>query len=136
MILGDSIEKFYRFSIEKFYTVKSNLDRIIIHFLTNNLKMDDSPEAIAEKTIELIKSANLATIEVVISSIITRRNKLADKGSKVSNIVKNFFKKIRQTSFCGKDLLIQRNIFERMAYTSNFGITQIVNNFFEFFNYG
>ena len=31
-------------------TVKSNPDRIIIHCGTNNLKMDESPEAIAEKT--------------------------------------------------------------------------------------
>ena len=31
-------------------TVKSNPDRIILHYRTNNLKMDESLEAIAEKS--------------------------------------------------------------------------------------
>ena len=60
-------------------TVKSNPDRIIIHCGTNNLKMDECPEAIAEKTIELTKSVKSTTNEVVISNIIPRSDKLADK---------------------------------------------------------
>ena len=52
MIRGGSIEKFYRFSIGRNYTVKSNPNCIIIQFLINNLKVDDdSPEVIAEKNI-------------------------------------------------------------------------------------
>ena len=49
-------------------TVKSNPDRIIIHCGTNNLKMDESREAIAEKTTELAKSVKSTTNEVLISS--------------------------------------------------------------------
>ena len=60
-------------------TVKSNPDRIIIHCGTNDLKMDECPEAIAEKTIELTKSVKSTTNEVVISNIIPRSDKLADK---------------------------------------------------------
>ena len=51
IIPGGSIEKFYMFSIGRNYTVKSNPNCIIIQFLANNLKVDDSPEAIAEKNI-------------------------------------------------------------------------------------
>ena len=80
-------------------TVKSNLERIIIHCGTNNLKMDGSPEAIAEKTIELAKSVRSTTNEVVISNIIPRRDKLADKGSKVNNIVENFCKEDETIKF-------------------------------------
>ena len=42
-------------------TVKSNPDCIIIHCGTNNLKMDESPEAITEKTIEVAKSVKSTT---------------------------------------------------------------------------
>ena len=84
--------KLYCMSHYAIPTVKSNPDRIIIHCGTNNLKMDESPEAIAEKTIELAKSVKSTTNEVVISSIIPRRDKLADKGSKVNGIVENFCK--------------------------------------------
>ena len=100
-------------------TVKSNPDCIIIHCGTNNLKMDESPEAITEKTIEVAKTVKSTTNEVVIWSIIPRRDKLADKGSKVNGIVSKIsVKKMRQSNLCGKNLLIQRNILERMAYTS------------------
>ena len=47
-------------------TVKCYPDRIIIHCGTNNLKMEESPEAIAKKTIELAKSIKSTTNEVVI----------------------------------------------------------------------
>ena len=99
-------------------TVKSNPDCIIIHCGTNNLKMDESPEAITEKTIEVAKTVKSTTNEVVIWSIIPRRDKLADKGSKVNGIVSKISVKMRQSNLCGKNLLIQRNILERMAYTS------------------
>ena len=46
--------------------VKSNPDCIIIHCGTNNLKVDESPGPIAEKTIELAKSVKLTTNEVVV----------------------------------------------------------------------
>ena len=75
-------------------TVKSNPDGIIIHFGTSNLNMDESQEAVAEKTIELAKSVKSPTNEVVISIITPRRDKLADKGSKVNNIVENFCKEV------------------------------------------
>ena len=54
--------------------------------------MNESPEAIAEETTELAKSVKSTSNEVVTSSIIPRRDKLADKGSKVNGIVENFCK--------------------------------------------
>ena len=47
-------------------TFKSNPDRIIIHCGTNNLKINETPETIAEKTIELAKSVKSTTNVVVI----------------------------------------------------------------------
>ena len=70
--------------------VKSNPDRIIIYYGTNNWKMDQFPEATDEKNIELAKGIISTTNEVVISSIIPGRNKRADKGFIANNIVKKY----------------------------------------------
>ena len=99
-------------------TVKSNPDRIITHCRTNNLKMDESPKANAEKTIELAKTVKSTTNEVVISSIIPRRDKLTDKGSKVNGIVENFCKEDETIKFMRQKSLDSRNILERMTYSS------------------
>ena len=128
---GAELDCIYHYAIP---TVKSNPDRIIMHCGTSNLKMDESPEAIAEKTMEVAKSVKSTTNEVVISSIIPRRDKLADKGSKVNGIVSKIsIKKMRQSNSCGKNLLIQRNILERMAYTSIIlALTKLQKNFLNF----
>ena len=108
-------------------TVKSNPDCIIIHCGTNNLKMDESPEAIAEKTIEVAKTVKSTTNEVVIWSIIPRRDKLADKGSKVNGIVENFCKEDETIKFMRqKPLDSKKHIGKDVIHLNNFGITQIV----------
>ena len=79
--------------------VKSNPDRIIMHGGTNNRTIDESPEAIAEKIIELAKSIKSITNEIGISRIIPRRDKIAKKGSKVNSILKNFCKEDETIKF-------------------------------------
>ena len=54
--------------------------------------MNEYPETIAEKTIELAKSIKSTTNEVEILSIIPSRDKLADKGFKVNSIVEKVCK--------------------------------------------
>ena len=68
--------------------VSGNPDRIIIHCGTNNLKMDESAETIAEKTIGLTKSAKSTTISNFGHH--SCKDKLADMGSKVTNIIGNY----------------------------------------------
>ena len=68
--------------------VKSNPDRIIIYYGTNNRKTVQFPEATDEKNIELEKFIISTTNEVVISSIIPGRNKRADKGLRANNVKK------------------------------------------------
>ena len=127
---GAELDCIYHYAIP---TVKSNPDRIIMHCGTSNLKVDESPEAIAEKTMEVAKSVKSTTNEVVISSIIPRRDKLADKGSKVNGIVSKISVKMRQSNLCGKNLLIQRNILERMAYPSIIlALPKLQKNFLNF----
>ena len=70
--------------------VKSNPDRIIIYYGTNNRKMDQFPEATDEKNTELAKGIISTTNEVVISRIIPDRNKRAEKGFRANNIVKKY----------------------------------------------
>ena len=118
-------------------TVKSNPDCIIIHCGTNNFKMDECPEAIAEKTTELAKSVKATTSEVVISSIIPRRDKVADKGSKVNRIVENFCKEDDTMKFMRqKSLDSKKRIGKDGIHLNNFDITQIAKNFIEFINNG
>ena len=99
--------------------------------------MDESPEAIAEKTIDLAKSVKSTTNEVVISSIIPCRDKLADKGSKVNDLIENFCKKDETIKFMRQNSLdSKKHIGKDSIHLNNFGIPQIVKNFIEFSNNG
>ena len=99
-------------------TIRSNPNRIIILCGTNNLKMDESPEAIAGKTTEVAESVKSTTNKVIISSSIPGRDKLADKGPRLTTLSKISVKKMRQPNLCGKNILMQGSILERMADTS------------------
>ena len=114
-------------------TFKSNPDRIIIHCGTNNLKMDESRETIAEKTTELAKSVKSTTNEVLISSIIPRRDKLVDRGYKVNCIVENFCKEDETIKFMRQKYLdSKKHIGKDGIHLNNFVITRIVKNFIGF----
>ena len=80
--------------------------------------MDESREAIDEKTTELAKSVKSTTNVVLISSIIPHRDKLVDRGSKVNCIVENFRKEDETIKFMRQKSLDSKKILERMAYTS------------------
>ena len=64
---------------------------------------DKSPEFFAKKIIELVKSATSTANEVVISSIIQRRDKLAD-------IVENFGKEGETIKFMRQKSIEQEKI--------------------------
>ena len=114
-------------------TVKSNPDRIMTHCGTNDLNMDERPEAIAEKTIKLAKSVKLPKTEVILSIIIPCKEKLADKESKVNKIVENFCKEDETIKFMRqKSLDVRKRIGKDGMYLNHFTITEIVKNFTEF----
>ena len=74
---------------------------------------------------------------VVISSIIPRRDKLADKGSKVDDIVEKFCKEDEAIKFLRqKSLDSKKHIGKDGIHLNNFGITHIVKKFIEFLNNG
>ena len=104
-----------------------------MHCGKNNLKMDESPEEIAEKTIELAKSFKSTTNKVVILSITHCRDKVTDKGYKVNNIVEIFTKENVSFKFMQKKYLDARKpIGKDDIHLYNFGITQIekkISNF-------
>ena len=101
-------------------TVKSNPDRIILHCGTDNLKMEESPEAIAEKIIELAKRVSNFEHH-------PRRDKLANKESKVNSNVENFCKEDESIKFKRqKSLDSTKHIGKDGIHLNNFGITQIV----------
>ena len=96
--------------------------------------MDESPEAIAEKTIELAKSTKSITNQVV-SSIIPRRDQQADKGSKVNSVVENFCNEDQTIKFIWqKSLDSKKDIAKDGIYLNNSGISQVVKIFIEFLN--
>ena len=104
-------------------TVKSNPNRTIIRCGINNPKMDESLEAISEKTIELAKSVKSTANVVVISSIIPHRRKLDVKGSKVNNIVEHFFKDKTIKIMWQKSFDSEKHIGKDGINLNNFGIT-------------
>ena len=98
--------------------------------------MNVSPELITEKTIELKKSVKSTTNEVVISTINPRRDNLAHKGSKVNNIVENFYKEYKTIKFMRQISLDARKHIEKDGiHLNNSAVTQIVKNFTEFLSY-
>ena len=100
-------------------------------------EQNESPEAIAEKTIELGKSVKSTTNEVVITINISRRDKLVDKGFKEMSVFENFCKEDGTIKFMRqKSLDSKKQIGKEGMQLNNFGITQIVKNFDEFLNNG
>ena len=98
--------------------------------------MDETPEAIAEKTIELAESFKSIT-NVVILNIILDRDKLAGTGSKVNSIVQNFCKEDKTIKFMRQKFLdSKKHIGKDGIHLNNFGVTQIANIFLEFLNNG
>ena len=61
--------------------------------------MEQSLRLIAKSTIELVKTVKSAINEVAISSIIPRKHKLAEKESKMSNMVQTSCKEDKTINF-------------------------------------
>ena len=97
-------------------TVKGNPDRIIIYCGTNNLEMDQSPEAIAKKNIELAKG---------IKSTRSRVKNIVEKSGQEDETIKF----MRQKPFDAR-----KHIGKDGIHFNNFGISQIVKNFIKFLN--
>ena len=96
--------------------------------------MDQSPEAIGEKNVELTKNVQSTTYEVLISSIIPVEINLLTRNQGWTTLLKNSVKKMRQSNLCGKNLLMQGNILERMKFTSTILAYSNCQRFYQFFS--
>ena len=62
-------------------------DRVIIHVGTNDLRSSQAPETIAKNIIDIAKSSTTNKNEILVSSIVPRRDNLNGKGRQVNNIL-------------------------------------------------
>ena len=69
-------------------TFEQNLERIIIHSGTNDLKSDSSLEEIARDIINLTASCKTQTNKVILSSIVRRYDNLNEKATRVNKCLK------------------------------------------------
>ena len=68
-------------------TLKKNLEHIIIHCGTNDLK-NSTPQSIAEKILSLAKSSQQENNTVLVSSLVPRNDHLDKKGKEVNMIIR------------------------------------------------
>ena len=67
--------------------LKRDPDRIIIHVGTNDLRSNQDPVTIAKNIIDIVKSSKTNKNEILLSSIVPRRDSLNGKGRQVNNIL-------------------------------------------------
>ena len=67
--------------------LKRNPDRVIIHIGTNDLRSSQDPETIAKNIIDIAKSGTTNKNEILVSSIVPRRDNLNSKGRQLNNIL-------------------------------------------------
>ena len=67
--------------------LKRDSDRVITHVGTNDLRSSQDPETIAKNIIDIVKSSTTKKNEILVSSIVPRRDNLNGKGRPVNNIL-------------------------------------------------
>ena len=67
--------------------LKRDPDRVIIHVGTNDLRSNQDPVTIAKNIIDIAKSSKINKNEILLSSIVPRRDSLNGKGRQVNNIL-------------------------------------------------
>ena len=67
--------------------LKRDPDRVIIHVDTNDLRSSQDPETIAKTIIDIAKNSTTNKNEILVSSIVPRRDNLNGKGRQVKNIL-------------------------------------------------
>ena len=67
--------------------LKRDPDRVIIHVATNDLRSSQDPETIAKNIIDIAKNSTTNKNEILVSSIVPRRDNLNGKGRQVNNIL-------------------------------------------------
>ena len=75
--------------------IKRDPDRVFIHVGTNNLRSSQDPETIAKNTellyIDIAKNSTTNKNEIVVLSIVPRRDSLNGKGRQVNNILEKLY---------------------------------------------
>ena len=67
--------------------LKRNPDRVIIHIGTNDLRYSQNPETTVKNIIDIAKSSTTNKNEILVSSIVPRRDNLNSKSCQVNNIL-------------------------------------------------
>ena len=67
--------------------LKRDPDQVIIHVGTNDLRSNQDPVTIAKNIIDIAKSSKTNKNEILLSSIVPRRDSLNGKGRQVNNIL-------------------------------------------------
>ena len=62
-------------------------DRVIIHEGTNDLRSSQAPETIAKNIIDIAKSSTTNKNEILVSSIVPRRDNMNGQGRQINNIL-------------------------------------------------
>ena len=71
--------------------LKRNPDRVIIHVGAIDLRFSEDPKTIAKNIIDIAKNSTTSKNEILVSSIVPRRDNLNGKGRQVNNILQKLW---------------------------------------------
>ena len=74
-------------------SLKSDPDRVSIHIGTNDLRSSHNPENIAKNIIHIVKNSTTNKNEILVSSIVLRRENLNGKVRQVNSILQTLYGK-------------------------------------------
>ena len=74
-------------------SLKSDPDRVSIHIGTNDLRSSHNPENIAKNIIHIVKNSTTNKNEILVSSIVLRRDNLNGKVRQVNSILQTLYGK-------------------------------------------
>ena len=91
--------------------LKRDPDWVVIHVGTNDLRFSQDPKTIAKNIIDIAKSSTTNKNEILVSSIVSRRDNLNGKGRQVNNIlqklcVENNFAYVNLTTLSHDNIVI------------------------------
>ena len=117
-------------------TKETSLAQIIFHIGTNDLVTNKDSTEIANKIVQLAKSAKTYKNKVAISSLVPRKDKLNAKVKEVNTFLKE---KCEKSNF---DLISHFNINPRLhtnargLHLNNYSDRQLTNNFLNYIEKG
>ena len=111
-----------------------NPDLVILHAGTNNLRENSTPQNIANDIVKLASSLKTDENEIIVSSILARRDNLHDKAEKVNDFLKIKCDQINIPFIRHNNIKCDTHLKPKGVHLNRVGTTILANNFVNWIN--